>query len=268
MDIVVVRGGGDIATGVIQALVNGNFKVIVLETNKPTAIRRKVALSEAIYENTCTVENITAIKACNILECKKILNKSNSNEKFVPILVDKTGETIKEIKPLAVVDAILAKRNLGTHINMANITVGLGPGFCAGEDVDVVIETMRGHDLGKIITKGYAKENTGQPGEIKGFKTERVIYSPSTGKIQNIKSIGDIVKKGEVIAKVNNENVVSKIDGVLRGLIRNDFYVEKNMKIGDVDPRLEEQKNCFTISDKARAIGGATLISILMKNTI
>mgnify|MGYP002519517627 CR=1 FL=1 len=173
------------------------------------------------------------------------------------------GEYIENLKPLAVVDAILAKKNLGTNKNMAPITIGLGPGFCASKDVDIVIETMRGHNLGRIIEKGYAKENTGIPGEINGVSKERVIYSPINGTILNVREIGDIVKKGEIIAYIDDTEIKASIDGVLRGIIRNKSKVKSNLKIADIDPREEEVKNSFTISDKARTIAGGVLEAIL-----
>ena len=146
---------------------------------------------------------------------------------------------------------------------MAPITIALGPGFNASFDVDIVIETMRGHNLGRIIEKGYAKENTGVPGEIKGVSKERVIYSPVSGTISNVKQIGDIVKKGETIAYIDNTEVKASIDGVLRGIIRDKAKIKSNLKIADIDPRKEQVKNSFTISDKARTIAGSVLEAIL-----
>lgn len=257
-DIVVVRGGGDIATGTIHKLFRAGFKVLILEMEKPSAIRREVAFCEAIYREKMVIEEVTA-KLCSSIE--EIERCWLNNE--IPILVDPNGDIIKKIKPLVVVDAILAKKNCGTNREMAPITIGLGPGFTAGLDVDVVVESMRGHDLGKLIFEGKAMKNTGVPGIIAGIGRERVIYSPCSGIIKNICSIGDIVKKGDTIATIDGNHVKATIDGVLRGLIRDGYKVSEKFKIADIDPRLEEQKNCFTISDKARAIGGAVLEAIL-----
>ena len=257
-DIVVVRGGGDIATGTIHKLFRAGFKVLILEIEKPSAIRREVAFCEAIYREKMAIEEVTA-KLCSSIE--EIERCWLNNE--IPILIDPNGDIIKKIKPLVVVDAILAKKNCSTNREMAPITIGLGPGFTAGLDVDVVVESMRGHDLGRLIFEGKAMENTGVPGIIAGIGRERVIYSPCSGIIKNICSIGDIVKKGDTIATIDGNDVKATIDGVLRGLIRDGYKVSEKFKIADIDPRLEEQKNCFTISDKARAIGGAVLEAIL-----
>ena len=259
---VIVRGGGDIATGTIHKLHRCGFKVVILEIEEPSAIRRTVCFSEAIYENKVMVENVTCEKANNLDEVNSILSRNN-----IPVIIDPYGKYIKELKPLVVVDAILAKKNLGTTKDMAPITIGLGPGFCAGEDVDIVIETMRGHNLGRIIEKGYAMDNTGTPGVINGVSKERVIYSPVGGTISNKKEIGDIVKKDEVIATINDGKTVTEvkatIDGLLRGLIRDKSNIKEKLKIADIDPRINEVKNAYTISDKARTIAGGVLESIL-----
>ena len=267
-DIVIVRGGGDIATGTIHKLHRCGFKVIILETQKPSAIRRTVCFSEAIYENKVMVEDVICEKANNLDEIYSILSRNN-----IPVIIDPYGKYIKELKPLAVVDAILAKKNLDTTKNMAPITIGLGPGFCAGKDVDIVIETMRGHNLGRIIENGYAMDDTGVPGVINGVSKERVIYSPVGGVISNRKKIADIVKKDEVIATINNSETITEvkatIDGVLRGIIRDQSDIKESLKIADIDPRINEVKNSYTISDKARTVAGGVLEAILyMKQQI
>lgn len=258
-DKVIVRGGGDIATGTIQKLHRSGFKVLVLETEKPTAIRRNVAFSEAVYEGETVIEGIRAVLANTPEEIEAVFR-----EGFVPVAVDREGKLIDIFKPCVVVDAILAKRNLGTNRNMAPLTVALGPGFCAGRDVDVVIETMRGHNLGRLIFEGYAMENTGMPGEIGGYTNERVIYSPGDGIINNINKIGDIVKQGDTIALIDGLEVKAQISGLLRGIIKNGFKVHKGLKIADIDPRVQEIENYNSISDKARCIGGGVLEAILM----
>lgn len=261
-NIVIVRGGGDIASGTIQKLFNSGFKVLVLEIENPMAIRRKVSFCEAVYDGTAVVESITAKLVKTVPEIEQCWN-----EDIVPVAIDPKGDFISILKPLVVVDAILAKENLGTNRAMAPITIALGPGFTAGKDVDVVIETMRGHNLGRLIFNGRAAENTGVPGVIGGYSAERVIHSPADGIIENIREIGDIVSKEEVIAKVSGVEVKSKIDGVLRGIIRNGSKVLKGTKIADVDPRLSELSNCFTITDKSRNIAGGVLEAILyLKN--
>ena len=185
------------------------------------------------------------------------------------MLVDPVGESIAQLKPLAVVDAILAKKNLGTTRDMAPITVGLGPGFTAGYDVDAVIETKRGHRLGMVLRSGCAAANTGVPGIIGGYGRERVIYCPAEGILRNVKKIADTVSRGDVIAVVETEAgtapVEATLDGVVRGLIRDGYPVTKGFKIADIDPRIEEQENCFTISDKARCVAGGVLEAILQR---
>jgi xanthine dehydrogenase accessory factor len=184
-------------------------------------------------------------------------------EGTVPVAIDPQGELISILKPLAVVDAILAKKNLGTKIGMAPITIGLGPGFAAGIDVDVVIETMRGHSLGRLIFEGSAIPDTGIPGDIAGHSGDRVIRSPHSGVIENVSEIGDTVSKGSVIALVDGTAVTASIDGILRGILRNNSKVSSGMKIADIDPRLSERPNCFFISEKARNIAGGVLEAIL-----
>ncbi|AKN30517.1 molybdenum hydroxylase [Clostridium carboxidivorans P7] len=257
-DIVIIRGGGDIASGIVQKLYRSGFKVLIAEVEKPTSIRRKVCFSEAIFDGYVIVEGIKAVLVKNIYEIKKAWS-----EGIVPVIVDPEGKYIDIIKPQIVIDAIIAKKNLGTNLNMAPMTIAVGPGFEAGKDVDVVVETMRGHNLGRLIFSGMAMKNTGVPGKIAGYSKERVIHSPASGIIDNIKEIADIVKAGEVIAYVDGIEVKATIDGVLRGLIRNESKISKGLKIADIDPRIEEKQNCYTISDKARSIGGAVLEAVL-----
>lgn len=257
-EIVIVRGGGDIASGVIQKLYRCGFKVLVLDIENPTCIRRAVSFSEALFEDEIEVEGIKSVRVRNLEE----IEDAWKNNK-VPVIIDPKGSYINLLKPKAVVDGILAKKNLGTYINMAPITIALGPGFEAGKDVNVVIETNRGHNLGRLIFKGEAQADTGAPGNIGGYTKERVIYSPCDGVINNVREIGDIVKKEEPLAYVGDYIVRATIDGVLRGIIRNNSKVYKGLKIADIDPRLEERKNCFTISDKARTIGGGVLEALI-----
>lgn len=257
-DIIVVRGGGDIASGAIQKLYRSGFKVLVLETETPSAIRRKVAFCEAVYEKEIEIEGIKARLVANDEEIQDCWDSD-----IVPVMIDSRGKVIERLKPLAVVDGILAKQNFGTKRSMAPITIALGPGFSAPEDVDIIIETMRGHNLGRIIEEGKASENTGVPGVIAGFGIERVIYSDYSGVITNVEKIGNVVEKGDVIAVVGDNEIYASISGVLRGIIRDGYKVKKGLKIADIDPRISEKDNCFTISDKARNIGGAVLESIL-----
>lgn len=257
-NLVIVRGGGDIATGTIHKLYRSGFPVIILETAYPSAIRRKVAFSEAMYDGSAEVEGVVCEKADNSEEIDRILKKGR-----IPIIADETCRILEKRKPLVLVDAILAKKNCGTKKEMAFITIGLGPGFEAGNDVDAVIETQRGHDLGRILFDGAAMPNTGVPGIIGGYGRERVMHSQADGAIRNLCSIGDEVRKGQIIALIGKTEVAASIDGILRGIIRDGFPVKKGLKIADIDPRIEEKKNCFTISDKARCIAGGVLEAVL-----
>lgn len=257
-DLIIVRGAGDISTGTIHRLFRAGFPVLALETDHPSAIRRKVAFSEAVYDGTATVEGITAVRISGLREMTAVLEKGQ-----LPLLVDPEGQSIRQLCPTVVVDAILAKKNLGTFMDMADLTIALGPGFEAGKDVRYVIETMRGHDLGRIISSGFAAPNTGVPGLIGGFGAERVIHSPAAGVFHMKRDIGDQVQAGEAVGTVTAPEgefpVTTRISGILRGIIRDGYPVTRGFKLADVDPRLEELKNCFTISDKARCIAGSVL---------
>ncbi len=263
-NLIIVRGGGDLATGTICKLKKCGFPVLILEMGNPSAIRRNVAFSEAVYQGVHTVEDMTCHKAGSFVQALEFLAEGK-----LTVLVDPSGEVIPKLKPLAVVDAILAKKNLGTNRNMAPITVALGPGFVAGVDVDAVIETKRGHNLGRVLWQGSAAPNTGIPGRIGGYDRERVIHSPAAGILRNVKAITDTVSKGEIIALVETQAgtvpVKATLDGILRGLIRDGYPVREGFKMADIDPRTDEYDNCFTVSDKARCIAGGVLEAILQR---
>ena len=257
--LIIVRGGGDLATGTIHRLWSAGLRVLVLETTHPAAIRRQVALCEAVYEGETTVEGLRAVRVETLEQADAVWERN-----AVPVLVDPAGDCISQAKPEIVVDAILAKRNLGTRRDMAPLTIALGPGFTAGQDVDVVVETKRGHRLGRIIREGNAIPNTGIPGVIGGYGAERVIHAQATGSFVDVRKIGDIVEAGETIAEIVTTNgehipVTTQITGILRGLLRSGYPVTPGFKVADVDPRKEELSNCFLISDKARCIAGSVL---------
>jgi len=254
---VVVRGGGDIATGTIWCLASCGFDVLVSEIRKPTAIRRTVSFCEAMYDGSAKVEGIVARRINDISEAEAVWRNGQ-----IPVISDPLLEEALKISPQIFVDAAIAKRNLGTRKDMAPLVIGLGPGFCAGDDVDIVIETNRGHDLGRIISRGTAQPNTAVPGIIMGYGRERVIHSENAGVFISKAEIGDIVHAGDVIAHVADVPVPATIDGVLRGLLRDGLTVPEHFKIADIDPRIGERKNCFTISDKARTIAGSVLTAI------
>lgn len=258
-DFIIVRGGGDLATGTVHRLWSAGFPALVLERADPAAIRRQVSLCEAVYEGETLVEGMKGVRVSHWSQAWREIEAGN-----VPVLVDPEGRSIENLKPAVVVDAILAKRNIGTRKNMAPLTIALGPGFEAGVDADYVIETKRGHNLGRIIRSGSAAPNTGIPGKIGGYAAERVFHAEQAGVFRNISRIGDIVEAGTVIAKIEREDgrsfpVPASIGGIIRGLLRDGYVIPKGFKIADIDPRKEELENCFTISDKARCIAGSVL---------
>ena len=258
--LIICRGGGDLATGIVHRLFRAGYQVLILETAEPAAIRRQVSFCEAVYEGTATVEGVTAER---IYTAKKQAVEEVLQRGRIPLLVDPECRCLEDLKPLALVDAILAKKNLGTHRKMAKYTLALGPGFTAGADVDLVIETMRGHSLGRIIREGSAMPNTGVPGIIAGYGKERVVHAPADGTLHILHDIGDSVEKGEPLGLIGEVKVPSPLSGLLRGILPDGFAVTKGLKMADVDPRLSEYANCFTISDKARCIGGGVLEGLL-----
>lgn len=259
MKPIVVRGGGDLATGVIHRLSKSGYSVIVLETDKPSAIRRLVAFSEAVENGSACVEGITCVCVNSVKEALK-----EAKPLHPVLLVDPKGESIPLLKPEILIDAIIAKKNLGTTRKMAPLTIALGPGFEAGKDVDYVVETKRGHYLGKILGKGSAIENTGIPGVIGGYGKERVIHAPAEGVFFKKFDIGDWVEAKACIGEVQTDTgevieVKTEITGVIRGILPDGFPVTKGFKSADVDPRKESQKHCALISDKARCLAGSVL---------
>lgn len=255
--LVLVRGAGDIATGVAIRLKNAGFKVVMTDISQPTVIRCTVSFAQCLYGEPAEVEGITARKAKN---CEEVFKLIDDNQ--IPVMVDEDCCSLANLKPTFVVDAILAKRNLGTTRDMAPITIALGPGFTAGEDCDAVIETNRGHHLGRIIYNGVTQANTGIPGNIGGYTHQRVLRATCDGTMHNHVKLGDIVEEGDVIAHVGDSPVVAPLGGMVRGLLNNGLTVTEGFKIGDIDPRGIEA-DYTTVSDKARAIGGSVLEAML-----
>lgn len=256
--IVAIKGAGEMATGVAVRLNKAGFsKIFMMDIDKPLAVRREVSFCEALYEGEATVEGVVAVSTQDVDEMDRAWGKGR-----IAILVDPGWELLTKIRPQIVIDAIIAKKNLGTTLEDAPLVIGLGPGFTAGDDVHRVIETMRGHDLGRVIHKGSAIANTGIPGSIGGYTADRVIRAPSEGIFNSQRKITDIIEKNEVIGTVAGQDVVAQIDGVLRGLIRPGTMVSGGMKIGDIDPR-GQAAYCSSVSEKSRAIGGAVLEAIL-----
>jgi xanthine dehydrogenase accessory factor len=256
-NLVVVRGGGDLATGTIYRLARCGFDVVVLESAQPTVIRRTVAFAQAVFDGEATVEGLTAVREKSADSCLRALKSGK-----VPVLIDPEGQSLNMLKPEVVVDAIIAKRNIGTSADMAPIVIGLGPGFYAGRDVHAVVETMRGHHLGRVIYEGEAAPNTGTPGVIQGYSTERIVRAPASGVIEGRAQIGDSVEKGQIVADIEGMPVHAPLSGVLRGLIQSGLHVDERMKIGDVDPR-NKSEYCYSISEKSRAIAGGVVEAIL-----
>ncbi|MBW2031924.1 MAG: EF2563 family selenium-dependent molybdenum hydroxylase system protein [Deltaproteobacteria bacterium] len=255
--VILIRGAGELASGVAHRLYSCHFRLCLTEIDQPQAVRRMVSFCEAVYDGEKEVEGVTA----KLVHSPEEITLAWREDK-IPLLVDPKAGIRNALKPDVLVDAILAKKNLGTSIKDARLVIGLGPGFTAGKDVHAVIETNRGHNLGRMILSGGAEPNTGIPGEIAGLTAERVFRAPRAGKFLNVKEIGDYVQAGDVVATVQGEPVKALIHGVLRGLLRDGTEVYKGMKAGDVDPR-DNKENCYTISDKARAIGGGVLEAIL-----
>lgn len=256
--LVIIKGAGDIASGIATRLKRSGFDIVMTDIEKPTSIRNTVCFSQAIINKEQIVENIKAVYVNDISDVEKVIKGGN-----IAVLSDEKAECIKILKPSVVIDAILAKRNISTKIDDADIVIGVGPGFTAKVDCDCVIETKRGHNLGRVIYEGSASENTGIPGNIAGFTNERIIRATKDGTFHPIKHIGDLVKAGDVVALVDDEKVYSAIDGVIRGMLNDGIHVFKGMKSGDVDPR-NKKEYCYTCSDKALAIAGGVLEAILV----
>ncbi|MDU6340576.1 MAG: selenium-dependent molybdenum cofactor biosynthesis protein YqeB [Clostridium sp.] len=259
--LVLIKGAGDLATGVAHRLKRCGFDVVMTEIEEPTTVRRTVAFSQAVYD--CKVE-VEGVKATLVKDIQMI--RENIDNGVISVIVDKDENIIEVLKPDIVVDAIVAKKNTGTSIDDAPIVIALGPGFEAGVDCDLVIETKRGHYLGRVITKGKAIPNTGVPGNIGGHTVGRIIRATSDGIINPVSEIGDYVEEGQVVAYIDKIPVYASISGIVRGMLQGGVEVFKGMKSGDIDPRCKKE-HCFTISDKARSIGGGVLEGILfLKN--
>ena len=252
--LAIVRGGGDLATGVIYRLWKARFSVLCLERPEPLVVRRTVAAAEAVFSGQCTVEDMRIVKINSLEEWRGGAD--------VAVLVDPEAEAVGILRPSVVVDATMTKRYNGISKSCAPLVLALGPGFSAPEQVHGVIETKRGHSLGRLITDGSAIPDTGIPGSVNGYTTERILRAPCRGRVAGRYKIGDYIRAGDIVATVNGLEVRSKIDGVLRGLVHPSVTVGAGVKIGDVDPR-GDRSLCFTITDKALAVAGGVLEAIL-----
>lgn len=255
--LICVKGAGDIATGIACRLKNSGFSIIMTETAQPTSVRRTVCFSRCIYEGRAQVEGIKAVLARSRHEVHQIAEEGN-----IAVLVDPEAHICREMHPDAVVDAIIAKKNMGTHIEDAEIVIGVGPGFTAGVDCHAVVETQRGHFLGKVIWQGSAAENTGIPGDIGGYTLQRLIRAKADGVFHPLAQIGDKVTIGQPVCTVGKAITSAEIDGVVRGMLQDGAAVKKGMKCGDIDPRCVVS-HCYTVSDKARSVGGGVLEAVL-----
>ena len=259
--VVLIRGAGEQASGIGWVLAKAGFRVVMTEVAEPLMVRWPVCFGTAVSEGRWIVEGVPASRVEDSKECEAAWRAGE-----VPVLVDPELRSLSWLNPLVLVDAIMAKRNLGTKRSMAQRTFGLGPGFTAGVDVDVVVETNRGHHLGRLIYNGAAQPNTGIPGGVNGISKERVVYSPNAGIFRAKRAIGEQVSAGDCLGEIDDGiqtlKVVSSIKGVLRGLLRTETPVKAQVKIGDIDPRGNEDY-CWTISEKARAIGGAVLLGVM-----
>lgn len=260
--LVVVKGAGDLATGVIHRLARAGFPVIATELAHPTVVRRTVAFAEAVTLGAITVEEVTCRLATSFAAIQTVLVEGE-----VPVVVDPAGSMLKQLRPTVLVEATLSKYNSGIMIEDAPVVIALGPGYEAGKDVHAVIETNRGHNLGRVYLHGRAEPNTGVPGAIGGYTIDRLLRAPGAGRLYSVRQIGDLVQAGEKVALVRsatNEEfpVTASISGIMRGLVRDGLDVTSGMKVGDIDPRAARE-HCFTISDKSRAIAGGVLEAIL-----
>ncbi len=254
--LVLIRGGGDLATGVAHRLHRAGFTLMMTELPQPLAVRRAVSFAEAVYTERVTVEGVTARRAPD-----PMVGMAYTVMDEIPVVVDADDRVLARMRPPIVVDARIAKHNLGTRLTDAKLVIGLGPGFTAGVDCHAVVETNRGHNLGRVYWEGSAEPNTGEPEPVRGFAGTRVLRAPREGTFVGQKQIGDAVKAGDTLARVDNEPIPAQFDGVVRGLLHDGLHVTAGMKVGDLDPR-GVREYCFLISDKARAVGGGVLEAI------
>jgi xanthine dehydrogenase accessory factor len=260
--IVLIRGGGDLASGVAYRLYKSGFKVVITELEKPLTVRRSASFSEAIYDGEISIEGITARKVSDINDPLRLLQLLSKGR--IPVIVDPEAKSIPSVHPTVIVDARMLKSTPEPLRHSAKLFIGLGPGYIGGSNCHVAIETKRGPWLGRAIWEGATQPDSGLPEPINGKHADRALFATGDGKIMPIKAIGDIVKEGEEIGELGGQAVIAPIDGVLRGLIHSEVEVVKGMKIGDIDPRGDPEL-CTHISDKALAIGGGVLEAILSK---
>lgn len=257
MQKILIKGAGDLASGIAWRLRRAGFNVLMTEIAQPLTVRLTVSYSNAVYEGEVEIEGIKGVLVKDYMQAQEVMLKGD-----IAVIVDEQADVKDEFKPNVIIDAIMAKKNLNTKIDDAPVVIGVGPGFCAGKDCDYVIETKRGHFLGKVIEQGEAIANTGIPGNIGGYTIERIIRSNGDGVFKSVVKIGDSVKKGDIVAYTEDRPIYALIDGIVRGMLHDGIVVSDKMKCGDIDPRAEKS-HCFTISDKSRAIGGGALEAVM-----
>ncbi len=256
---IAIRGAGEMASGIAHRLyLTGIRKIVMTEIPEPISVRRTVSFSEAVYEGEAGVEGVRGVLANNVDEIKNIWQ-----ENMIAIIIDPVGKFVEMLRPDILIDAMMMKKQTSLAGNEAPFIIGIGPGFSAPINVHAVIESNRGHNLGRVIWDGSAEPHTGIPGSMEGFTVERVLRSPKAGAVRHVKHIGEFVKKGDTILYVDEIPVYASINGVLRGLIR-EIFVQHNEKVGDIDPR-GQVSYCYTVSDKARAIGNGVLDAIIRR---
>jgi xanthine dehydrogenase accessory factor len=257
--LVLIRGGGDLATGAAARLHRSGFAVVITEIAQPMAVRRLVALAEAVYAGDTTVEDLTARRVDSPKDAIQALSDG-----FIPVLVDPEAYSCSALEPLALVDARMLKRSQPAELGQAPFVIGLGPGFVVGENCHAVVETKRGHSMGRVLWQGSAEADTGIPGKVSGHAADRVLRAPSSGEVFAGAALGSLVKQGDRVATVGGVDLMAPFDGALRGLLHDGVQVAKGAKVGDVDPR-GNAAHCFLISDKSLAIGGAVLEALLSR---
>ena len=260
--LILIKGAGDLASGAAYRLKRCGFPIIMTELPNPVLVRRAVSFGNAVYSGQTTIEGLTARRVGTTEQAGNLAVSD-----IIPILIDPAATSVTQLQPQVLIDAIMAKSNTGTSINDAPLVIALGPGFTAGQDCHAIIETNRGHALGRVITQGQAEPNSKTPGLVKGYGADRVLRAPANGHVIGHIDIGDVVKQGQLIASVNGQPVHAPFDGVLRGLIHPNVQATAGLKIGDLDPR-GSVEHCFTISDKSLAIGGGVLEAILSSEII
>jgi xanthine dehydrogenase accessory factor len=256
--LVIIKGAGDLASGVAYRLHRSGFPIVMTELATPTMVRRAVSFGQAIYDGQTTIEGVTAHRAKDPHEALALARQGE----VIPVLVDPGAQTVDILKPAVLVDGIMAKRNTGTRITDAPLVIALGPGFTAGVDCHAAIETNRGHWLARVLYQGSPQPDTKTPGKVKGYTRGRVIRAPADGHLRPVARVGQRLRKGDLVGYVNGHEVRAMFDGVLRGLIHPSVAITKGLKVGDLDPRDVDQ-HCFTISEKSLAIGGGVLEAIL-----